>query len=194
MASQTFSRPRRRRVFWLIAAGIVVLGGGAAAAVGLSGGFEAAAGPPGGSAAPPRPASGYRLTAIDAHFTATFPSKPQRTEKTSGTTSVIFYLADSPDHAVEVICAPIPASGSFSLDRAVNVIATAFPGGQASSRHRLIYRGHPAEDAVVSVLGDPGRIRVVAFGSTAYIFEGYGLTADSFAHDYKILLDSFRLL
>jgi hypothetical protein len=29
------------------------------------------------------------------------------------------------------------------------------------------------------------------FGSTAYIFEGYGITAASFAHDYKILLDTF---
>ena len=47
---------------------------------------------------------------------------------------------------------------------------------------------------MISVLGDPGQIRIVAFGSSAYIFEGFGSTAASFAHDYKVLLDSFRLL
>jgi len=88
----------------------------------------------------------------------------------------------------------VPASGSFSLDRAVNVAASAFPGGEVISRHALAYHGQPAEDAVVYILGDPGQIRVVAFGSSAYIFEGYGGTAASFAHDYKVLLDSFRLL
>jgi hypothetical protein len=62
------------------------------------------------------------------------------------------------------------------------------------SRHSITYHGQPAEDAVISVLGDPGQIRVVAFGSSAYIFEGIGSTAASFAHDYKVLLDSFRLL
>ena len=62
------------------------------------------------------------------------------------------------------------------------------------SRHSIIYHGQPAEDVVISVLGDPGQIRVVAFGSSAYIFEGFGSTAASFAHDYKVLLDSFRLL
>ena len=61
-------------------------------------------------------------------------------------------------------------------------------------RHSITFHGQPAEDAVISVLGDPGQIRVVAFGSSAYIFEGFGSTAASFAHDYKVLLDSFRLL
>jgi hypothetical protein len=143
------------------------------------------------SSSSPRPAAGYLLIARDAHFTALFPRKPQRTEKTAGTSPIVFYLADLPDHAVEIICAPVPAPDSFSLDRAVNVIAAAFPGGDVFSRHRLTYHGHPAEDAAISVLGDPGQIRVVAFGSTAYIFEGYGITAASFAHDYKILLDTF---
>ena len=68
------------------------------------------------------------------------------------------------------------------------------PGGEVFSRHSITYHGHPAEDAVISVLGDPGQIRIVAFGSFAYIFEGFGSTAASFAHDYKVLLDSFRLL
>ena len=60
-----------------------------------------------------------------------------------------------------------------------------------ASRHRLTYHGQPAEDAAISVLGEPGQIRVVVFGSSAYIFEGFGATAASFAHDYKILLDTF---
>ena len=128
------------------------------------------------SAPSPRPASGYLLTASDAHFAATFPRKPLRIEKTAGTTTVIVYLADLPGHAVEIIRAPVPASGSFSLDRAVNVAASALPGGGVVSRHPITYH------------------RVVAFGSSAYIFEGFGSTAASFAHDYKVLLDSFRLL
>jgi hypothetical protein len=171
----------RRLPRWVIVTGVVLLVGSIAATV-----IVRAV-----SSSPPRPAAGYLLVAHDAHFTALFPRKPQRTEKTTGTTSIIFYLADLPDHAVEIICAPVPASGSFSLDRAVNVLAAAFPGGEVFSRHRFTYHGHPAEDAVVSVLGDPGQIRVVAFGSTAYIFEGYRITAASFAHDYKILLDTF---
>ena len=169
---------------WLIVAGIVLVAGWIAATVGL----HAVSTPS------PRPASGYLLTAGDAHFTATFPRKPLRIEKTAGTTTVIVYLADLPDYAVEIIRAPVPASGSFSLDRAVNVAASALPGGGVVSRHQITYHGQPAEDAVISVLGDPGQIRVVAFGSSAYIFEGFGSTATGFAHDYKVLLDSFRLL
>ena len=174
--------PRMAR--WLIVAGIVLVAGWIAATVG----WHAVSTPS------PSPASGYLLTASDAHFTATFPRKPLRIEKTTGTTSVIVYLADLPGHAVGIIRAPVPASGSFSLDRAVNVAASAFPGGEVFSRHSITYHGQPAEDAVISVLGDPGQIRVVAFGSSAYIFEGFGSTAASFAHDYKVLLDSFRLL
>ena len=169
---------------WLIVAGIVLVAGWIAATAGLHA----------VSAPSPRPASGYLLTAGDAHFTATFPRKPLRIEKTAGTTSVIVYLADLPGYAVEIIRAPVPASGSISLDRAVNVAASALPGGGVVSRHSITYHGQPAEDAVISVLGDPGQIRVVAFGSSAYIFEGFGSTAASFAHDYKVLLDSFRLL
>jgi hypothetical protein len=176
------SPPRMAR--WPIVAGIVLVAGWIAATAGL----HAA------SAPSPRPASGYLLTASDAHFTATFPRKPLRIEKTAGTTTVIVYLADLPGYAVEIIRAPVPASGSLSLDRAVNVAASALPGGGVVSRHSITYHGQPAEDAVISVLGDPGQIRVVAFGSSAYIFEGIGSTAASFAHDYKVLLDSFRLL
>jgi hypothetical protein len=174
--------PRMAR--WLIVAGIVLFAGWIAATVGL----HAVSTPS------PSPASGYLLTASDAHFTATFPRKPLRIEKTAGITTIIVYLADLPDHAVEIIRAPVPASGSFSLDRAVNVTASALPGGDVVSRHSITYHGQPAEDAVISVLGDPGQIRVVAFGSSAYIFEGFGSTAASFAHDYKVLLESFRPL
>lgn len=176
------SPPRMAR--WPVVAGIVLVAGWIAATAGL----HAA------SAPSPRPASGYLLTASDAHFTATFPRKPLRIEKTAGTTTVIVYLADLPGYAVEIIRAPVPAQGSFSLDRAVNVAASALPGGGVGPRHPITYHGQPAEDAVISVLGDPGQIRVVAFGSSAYIFEGFGSTAASFAHDYKVLLDSFRLL
>jgi hypothetical protein len=173
--------PRMGR--WLIVAGIALLAGSIAATVGL----HAVSTPS------PCPSAGYRLTAGDAQFTATFPRKPLRIEKAAGT-PIIVYLADLPGHAVEIIRAPVPASGSFSLDRAVDVAASALPGGEVFSRHSITYHGQPAEDAVISVLGDPGQILVVTFGSSAYIFEGFGSTAASFAHDYKILLDSFRLL
>jgi hypothetical protein len=174
--------PRMAR--WLIVAGIVLCAGWIAVTVA----------PHPVSRPPPRPASGYLLTASDAHFTATFPRKPLRIEKTTGTTSVIVYLADLADHSVAIICAPVPARGSFSLNGAVNVAASAFPGGKVLSRHAITYHGQPAEDAVVLVLGDPGQIRVVAFGSSAYIFAGFGSTVASFAHDYQVLLDTFRLL
>ncbi len=181
-AGDAYAPPRMAR--WLIVAGMVLFAGWIAATVGL----HAVSTPS------PSPASGYLLTASDAHFTATFPRKPLRIEKTAGTTTIVVYLADLPGHGVEIIRAPVPASGSFSLDRAVNVAASALPGGGVASRHSITYHGQPAEDAVISVLGDPGQIRVVAFGSSAYIFEGFGSTASSFAHDYKVLLGSFRLL
>ena len=139
----------------------------------------------------PRPAAGYLLVAHDAHFTALFPRKPLRMEKTAGTTTVIVYLADLPGYAVGIICAPVPASRRVRLDRAVNVAASALPGGEVVSRHRLTYHRQPAEDAAISVLGEPGQIRVAVFGSSAYLFEGFGATAASFAHDYQILLDTF---
>ena len=171
----------RRLPRWVIVAGIVLLAGSIAATV-----IVRAV-----SSSSPRPASGYLLAAHDAHFTALFPRKPLRIEKTAGTTTVIVYLADLPGYAVGIICAPVPASGLVRLDRAVNVAASALPGGEVVSRHRLTYHGQPAEDAAITVLGEPGQIRVVAFGSSAYIFEGFGATAASFAHDYKILLDTF---
>jgi hypothetical protein len=166
---------------WVIVAGIVLLAGSIAATVIVRA-------VPSSS---PRPAAGYLLVADDAHFMALFPRKPLRIEKTAGTTTVIVYLADLPGHAVGIICAPVPASGRVRLDRAVNVAASALPGGEVVSRHRLTYHRQPAEDAAISVLGEPGQIRVVVFGSSAYLFEGFGATAASFARDYQILLDTF---
>jgi hypothetical protein len=171
----------RRLHRWVLVAGIVLLVGSIAATV-----IVRAV-----SSSSPRPAAGYLLAAHDAHFTALFPRKPLRIEKTAGTTTVIVYLADLHGYAVGIICAPVPASGRVRLDRAVNVAASALPGGDVVSRHRLTYHGQPAEDAAISVLGEPGQIRVVVFGSSAYIFEGFGATAASFAHDYQILLDTF---
>lgn len=166
---------------WIIVAGMIVLLAGSIAATVI---VRAAS-------SSPRPAVGYQLAAHDAHFTALFPRRPLRIAKTAGTTTVIVYLADLRGYAVGIICAPVPASGRVRLDRAVNVAATALPGGDVVSRHRLTYHGQPAEDAAISVLGEPGQIRIVVFGSSAYIFEGFGATAASFAHDYKILLDTF---
>ena len=49
----------------------------------------------------------------------------------------------------------------------------------------------PPKTPPYPLLGESGQIRVVVFGSSAYIFEGFGVTAASFAHDYKILLGTF---
>jgi hypothetical protein len=131
------------------------------------------------------------LTARGAHFTATFPGKPHRIEKSLGAISVIVYTATLSDHAVAVTYFRVPASASFSLDGAITGMASSMSGGRVVSRGPLTYRGQPAEDAVISVSGGSGRVRVVRFGSSAYLLEGFGNTAASFAHDYKILLRTF---
>jgi hypothetical protein len=137
--------PRMAR--WLIVAAIVLLAGWIAATVA----------PHAVSAPLPSPATGYLLTASDAHFTATFPRKPLRIEKTSGATSVIVYLADLPDHAVAIIRAPVPASGSFSLDRAINVAASALPGGKWSPAMRPSTTGNPPKTQSFSSWENRGR-------------------------------------
>jgi hypothetical protein len=48
-----------------------------------------------------------------------------------------------PDYGVEIIRAPVPASGSLSLDRAVNVAASAFPGKEWSPVIRSPTKGNP---------------------------------------------------
>jgi hypothetical protein len=48
---------------------------------------------------------------------ATQPSTSHKAPPSSpGTLSVIFTIVGLPDHAVEIICAPMPAPGSLSLD------------------------------------------------------------------------------
>ena len=136
------AHPTCRIARWTIVAGIVFLAGSIAATMGLHAVPGHSPRPASGHSS--RPASGYLLTASDADFTAMFPGRPLRIEKTAETTSVIVYLADLPGHAVGIICAPVPAPGSFSLDRAVVVSASALPGGQVISRRLITYHGRPA--------------------------------------------------
>ena len=132
-SGDAFTPPRMAR--WLIAAGIVLFAGWIAATAGL----HAVSRPS------PSPVSGYQLRATDAHFTATFPRKPLRIEKTAGTTSVIVYLADLPDHGVEIVHAPVPASGPSALTARQRGCLSPSRGGGVVSRHSLTYHGQPAE-------------------------------------------------
>ena len=136
-----------------------------AAAIVLVAGCSAAAGPRAVPAPSPRPAPGYLLTASGAHFTTLFTRKPLHIEKTTGTITIIIYVVDLPGHDVGIICAPVPASGSISLDRAVDVVVSA-SGGQVVSRYATTYHGQSAEDADVLLWGLPGQILVMAFGSS----------------------------
>jgi len=182
---------------WPIVVGIVLVAGWIATGVALrtapiSPPSSAAGSAPSSAAgSAPSSAAPYVLTARGAHFTATFPAKPHRIEKNLGAISVIAYTAALSDHAVAVTYFRLPASASFSLDRAITGMASSMSGGKVVSRRPLTYRGQPAEDAVISVSGGSGRVRVVRFGSSAYVLEGFGNTAASFAHDYKILLHTF---
>lgn len=124
---------RPRMASWLIVAGIVLLAGSIAATVGL----HAISTPS------PSPAPGYRLTASDAQFTATFPRKPLRIEKTAGTTTIIVYLADLPGHAVEVIRAPVPASALSALTAPSTWPPQPFPGEKCSPATRSPTTGNP---------------------------------------------------
>ena len=137
--------------------------------------------------------SGYVVTATDAHFTATFPARPRRAAQNVGTT-VIAYTTTLPDHAVGVTYLALPASASFSLDGGVNGIASSLPGAKVVSRNSLTYLGQPAEDAAVTFSAGFAQVRIVRFGSSAYVLEGVGSSAASFAHDYNVLLATFRPL
>jgi hypothetical protein len=194
-ASTAYTPPKLIR--WPIVVGIVLFAGWIATVVALrtapiSPPSSAAGSTPSSAAgSAPTPAAPYVLTARGAHFTATFPGKPHRIEKNLGTISVIAYTATLSDHVVGVTYFRLPASASFSLDRAITGMASSMSGATVVSRRPLTYRGQHAEDAVISVSGGSGRIRVVRFGSSAYVLEGFGNTAASFAHDYKILLRTF---
>jgi hypothetical protein len=138
--------------------------------------------------------SGYVVTASDGHFTATFPARPQHAARIVGTAPVIAYVTTLPSDAVGVTYIGVPASASFSLDGAVNGEASSLPGANVVSRNSLTYLGQPAEDATITFSAGVAEVRIVRFGSSAYVLEGFGSSASSFAHDYNVLIGSFRPL
>lgn len=181
-----------RLIRWPIVVGIVLLAGWIAA----TGAVRAA---PTSSSSPvavssTHSAAGYVVTAHDAHFGATFPSEPRRASQTLGTMTVVVYIAQLSGHGVGVTYLPLPASASFSLNGGVSGAASSLPGGKVVSRHTLTYLGQPAEDAVISSSAGFAKVRIVRFGSTAYVLEGFGKTPASFADGYKVLLDTFAHL
>src|SRR5215469_4128751 len=178
-ATGAYTPPRLAR--WPIIVGVLLFAGWIAAVVAMRAGAFS-------------PSSGYLVTASDGHFTATFPARPQHAARTVGTTPVIAYVTTLPSDAVGVTYIGVPASASFSLDGAVNREASSLPGGKVVSRNSLTYLGQPAEDATITFSAGSAEIRIVRFGSSAYVLEGFGSTASSFAHDYNVLIGSFRPL
>jgi len=178
-ADGAYTPPRLAR--WPIVVGILLFAGWIAALVAVP-------------AAVSSPSSGYVLTASDAHFTATFPARPHRAARAVGTATVIAYTTTLPDHAVGVTSVALPASASFSLDGGINGFAASLPGAKIVSRNSFTYLGQPAEDATISSSAGLAQVRVVRFGSSAYVLQAFGPSASSYAHDYNILLDSFRPL
>jgi len=178
-AAGSYTPPRLAR--WPIVAGILLFAGWIAALVAVP-------------AAVSSSSSGYALTSTDAHFTATFPARPDRATNAVGPTTIIVYTAARPDHGVGVTYVALPASASFSFDGAVNGAASSQPGGKVISRNSLTYLGQPAEDAAIKFPEGFSRIRVVRFGSSVYVLEGVGPSASTFEHDYNVLLDTFRPL
>ena len=178
-ADGAYTPPRLAR--WPIVVGILLFAGWIAALVAVP-------------AAVSSSSSGYVLTASDAHFTATFPVRPHRAARAVGTATVIAYTTTLPDHAVGVTSVALPASASFNLDGGINGFAASLPGAKIVSRNSLTYLGQPAEDATISSSAGLAQVRVVRFGSSAYVLQAFGPSASSYAHDYNILLDSFRPL
>jgi hypothetical protein len=138
------------------------------------------------------PSSGYALVATDAHFTATFPARPRRASRAVGTATVIAYTTALANHAIGVTYVALPPSASFSLNAGINGAAQSLPGARIVSRNSLNYLGQPAEDATISSSAGLAQVRVVRFGSSAYVLQAFGSSAASYAHDYNVLLDSFR--
>jgi len=138
------------------------------------------------------PSSGYALVATDAHFTATFPARPRRASRAVGTATVIAYTTALANHAIGVTYVALPPSASFSLNAGINGAAQSLPGASIVSRNSLNYLGQPAEDATISSSAGLAQVRVVRFGSSAYVLQAFGSSAASYAHDYNVLLDSFR--
>ena len=178
-ADGAYTPPKLAR--WPVVVGILLFAGWIAALVAVP-------------AAVSSSSSGYVLTASDAHFTATFPAQPQRDERAVETATVIAYTATLPDHAVGVESIALPAGDSFSLDGGINGAAASLPGAKIVSRNSLSYLGQPAEDAIISSSAGLYQIRVVRFGSSAYVLQAAGPSASSYAHDYNVLLDTFRPL
>jgi hypothetical protein len=111
-----------------------------------------------------------------------------------GTATVIAYTTALTDHAVGVTYVALPPSTPFSLNGGINGAAQSLPGAKIVSRSSLNYLGQPAEDATISSSAGLAQVRVVRFGSSAYVLQAFGSSASSYAHDYNILLDSFRPL
>lgn len=177
-AGGAYTPPRLIR--WPIVVGVLLLAGWIAAVVAVR-----------AAATSPSSASGYVLTASDAHFTATFPIRPRRSARSVGTGRIIAYTAVLPNSAVGVTFVSLPSAASFNLNGGINGAAASLPGGKVVSRHTLTYQGQPAEDAVITSSVGSAQVRVVRFGSSAYALEGFGPTAASFAHDYQVLLGTF---
>jgi hypothetical protein len=189
-APGTYTPPRLIR--WPIVVGIVLLAGWTVAvAVAVAGRAATAPVSPAAASSPHPAGAGYVLTADDAHFTATFPGKPQRTTQAAGPITVIVYMMQTGSHAVAVTYLPLSASAPVSLNGGINGAAASLPAGRVVSRHMLTYHGQPAEDAVISSSAGSARMRVVRFGTSAYVLEGFGNTPASFAHDYQVLLATF---
>ena len=117
---------------------------------------------------------------------------PHRAARAVGTATVIAYTTVLPNHAVGVTYVALPPSASFSLDAGINGAAQSLPGAKIVSRNSLNYLGQPAEDATISSSAGLAQVRVVRFGSSAYVLQAFGPSASSYAHDYNILLDSFH--
>jgi len=136
-------------------------------------------------------AAPYVLTATDAGFTATFPGKPQRIEKTVASGPVVLYISSRSDETVGVAFFQVTSASGFSLDGAIDGAATSLTNGKVVSRSTVTYHGQPAEDGVISFSGGVGNVRAVVIGSAAYLFEGFASSASDFARDYGVLLATF---
>ncbi len=133
----------------------------------------------------------YVMSATDAGFTATFPGKPQRIQKTAQSVPIVLYISSLADEAVGVAYFPLSSQSTFSPEGAVDGAAASEADGKVVSHTAVTYQGRPAEDAVISFSGGVGNVRAVQIGSAGYLFEGFGASASSFAKDYNELLDSF---
>ena len=138
----------------------------------------------------PTSAPPYSFTATDAHFTATFPGKPHRSEETAEGITFIGYQADLADHSITLGYAAFPAGSSFDLEAGVRAGAAKVKATLVS-RTLLTWHGQPAADGVLAMSKEVGKIRFVIFGTSMYFLGGEGTSSSSFASDYQRLLDTF---